>query len=332
MYGNFNKYNSDFMQQSEVLKDKNGNVFKFSKNKKGELRGTQIQTDKNGNLISIKYIDNNSNVQTTTYKNGEIHSKYQEKLIEGKFIRNGDYEQYQDGIVIKKGQYLNGELNGEWYILNKEKNNIEAKKYRNGEDITHKVKEELKNKIESLASETIDALAENNPTRAAQRLGRNIFLLIKAYREKEKIPQIKIDFQEIPNLQIGEAEKFYSTFYKDGSPKIFAEEAMLDMEGKIKFKGKFLEHYDNGKIKIDTNYNSNGKKEGMYKEYYDNGVLKYEGAYLNGEKIGIHKGFDKLGKEIKKETFLEKEENKKKEKIPKKKKGTLKEILNVERE
>lgn len=309
MEGMFYKYNSNFIRTGEIYKDKSG-IHRFNKNEYGELRGGQIQTDKEGNLLSVRYIDDNSNVQTTLYRNGEIYSKFQEKLVDGRFIKSGEYEQYENGIVVKKGQYLNGELHGEWYMLNKERNGIEGKKYYHGEDITNNAREELKKKIENLAEETVDVLMENDPIRAAQRLGRNIVILFKSGKRNEKIPQIKINFKETPTLEENKIEKCYSSFYSDGSPKIFAEEAMLNEEGKIKFKGKYVEHFDNGKIKINANYNLNGNLDGKYREYYENGQLKYEGIFLDGKEKGIHTEFDKFGEKINSQNFDEKENRK----------------------
>lgn len=358
MEGIFYQYNNNFIKSGEIFKDKLGTLHRFNKNENGELRGGQIQTDKNGNLLLARYIDDNSNVQTTVYKNGEVYSKFQEKLINGKFIKSGEYEQYENGIVVKKGFYLNGEEHGEWYMLNDKKNKIIGKKYSHGKDITEEVKEELKRKITGLAEETVDALVENDPIRAAQRLGRNIVKLFNKNKKEQKIPQIKINFQETPALEENKTEKCYSSFFADGSPKIFAEEAILK-ENNLKFKGKYIEHFDNGKIKITANYNSNNKLNGLYREFHDNGQLKYQGEYVDGEKNGFHIEFDSYGKQIKKENYdlsekrkenfiskeiKNKEEHDKEERkkkfikniesiIPKKsKKKVAKELLNKERD
>lgn len=318
MEGIFYQYNNDFIKSGEVFKDKTGALHRLNKNKNGELRGGQLSIDKDGNLLMARYIDENSNVQTTIYKDGEIHSKFQEKVIDGKFVKSGEYEEYEKGIVIKKGQYNNGLLDGEWYMLNGEKNKIIGKKYKNGKDISEEAKKELKENIDNLANETVEALTENDLVRATQRLGKNIVKLAQSFNKKENMPQIKINFKEMPELEPGKIEKCYSTFYKDGSPKIFAEEAILDDNKNLKFKGNYIEHHDNGRIKIKGNYNENFKLDGAYREYFENGLIKSEGNYKNGEKIGIHKIYDEDGIEIfnkdysspekRKEKFKEKSE------------------------
>ena len=137
------KYNHQFIKHGEVFQDKNNNIFRFNKNSEGKLAGGQIELSETGELISTRYIDNEGNVQTALYKNGEIFSKFQEKYIDGKFIKHGSYEQYENGIVIKIGQYNNGNINGDWLMLNEKKDKIIHKKFENGVDITSKAKENL---------------------------------------------------------------------------------------------------------------------------------------------------------------------------------------------
>ena len=85
------KYNHQFIKHGEVFQDKNNNIFRFNKNAEGKLAGGQIELSETGELISTRYIDNEGNVQTALYKNGEIFSKFQEKYIDGKFIKHGRY-------------------------------------------------------------------------------------------------------------------------------------------------------------------------------------------------------------------------------------------------
>ena len=113
--------------------------------------------------------------------------------------------------------------------------------------------------------------------------------------KKQQVPQIKINFQEVPELEVGKIERGYATFYPDGSPKIVAEMAAKDKDGNIIYNGNYMEHYDNGKIKIKAKYNEKGKLNGEYKEFFEDGTLKKEGTFLNGEKIGPHKEYDDKG-------------------------------------
>ena len=54
--------------------------------------------------------------------------------------------------------------------------------------------------------------------------------------------------------------------------------------------GKVIKYYDNGKIKFKGKY-LNGKKNGKGKEYDYNGKLKFKGKYLNGERNGNGKEY-----------------------------------------
>ena len=103
--------------------------------------------------------------------------------------------------------------------------------------------------------------------------------------KKQQIPQIKINFQEVPELEVGKIERGYATFYPDGSPKIVAEMAAKDKEGNIIYNGNYMEHYDNGKIKIKAKYNEKGKLNGEYKEYDESGNLIKEILYKDGIEV-----------------------------------------------
>ena len=141
----------------------------------------------------------------------------------------------------------------------------------------------------------IESIGED-PIRATKKMMRNIVAYLAA--GKEDIPQIKIDFKEIPELQIGDSESCYCSFYKDGSPKLYVDKVIKMEDGKLEYYGNYFEHYDNGKIKTRARYNKEGKLEGEYKSYHENGEVKMEGQYLNGEAIGNFKYYDEKGKVI----------------------------------
>ena len=303
------KYNHQFIKHGEVFQDKNNNIFRFNKNAEGKLAGGQIELSETGELISTRYIDNEGNVQTALYKNGEIFSKFQEKYIDGKFIKHGSYEQYENGIVTKIGQYNNGHVNGDWLMLNEKKDKIIHKKFENGVDITSKAKENLIKNLYGTAEDIVDAFSENDPARATKKLLKNMILLAKKIK-RQQVPQIKINFQEVPELEVGKVERGYATFYPDGSPKIVAEMAAKNNDGNIIYNGNYIEHYDSGKIKIKAKYNEKGKLNGEYKEFFEDGTLKKEGAFIDGEKTGSHKEYDNKGNLISNEKYTIKENKK----------------------
>ena len=210
-------YNNDFIQNGAFCKDQENNKFRFNRDSKGQLRGGQIELDKKGDLLSIRYVDENDNCQTFLYRNGEVVSKFQEKIIDGEYIKHGAYEQYKNGIVVKIGQYNAGNLDGKWISLD-DNNKIDVKRYSNGKDITSLADVQFKKNLVNNFGEMIESIGED-PIRATKKMMRNIVAYLAA--GKEDIPQIKIDFKEIPELQIGDSESCYCSFYKDGSPKLY---------------------------------------------------------------------------------------------------------------
>ena len=287
-------YNNDFIQNGAFCKDQENNKFRFNRDSKGQLRGGQIELDKKGDLLSIRYVDENDNCQTFLYRNGEVVSKFQEKIIDGEYIKHGAYEQYKNGIVVKIGQYNAGNLDGKWISLD-DNNKIDVKRYSNGKDITSLADVQFKKNLVNNFGEMIESIGED-PIRATKKMMRNIVAYLAA--GKEDIPQIKIDFKEIPELQIGDSESCYCSFYKDGSPKLYVDKVIKMEDGKLEYYGNYFEHYDNGKIKTRARYNKEGKLEGEYKSYHENGEVKMEGQYLNGEAIGNFKYYDEKGKVI----------------------------------
>ena len=195
------KYENGFIKTGTFYKGEDSQ-FRLNKDSEGNLRGGQIELDKNGQLHSIRYIDENDTCQTFLYRNGEVISKFQEKIIDGEYIKHGAYEKYKDGIVVAIGKYNAGNLDGEWVTLD-ENNKINYKKYSNGKDITGVAENNFKKEMIQSFGEIVDSIGDD-PIRAAKKLMRNIVTLITS--KKEEIPQIKINFKETPELNIGEIE------------------------------------------------------------------------------------------------------------------------------
>ena len=77
-------------------------------------------------------------------------------------------------------------------------------------------------------------------------------------------------------------------YYEKFSNKPFTGKTTGRIKGKIidgKREGEILYFYDNGLLKIKTNYKY-GKVEGKWLEYYESGQLHYEGNYIDGELNG----------------------------------------------
>ncbi|MCF0163456.1 MAG: hypothetical protein HUJ88_12890 [Fusobacterium necrophorum] len=289
------------------LFDENTNISSFlEEDIHGNYIGNQTLFNKEtGNLILNRFVDENGNARATYYSDNNVIQKCNEKLVNGDFLKHGSFERYsEDGKVVELGQYNNGQKDGKWIYVDKDSKKIEVKKYKNGKDITSEEEKEAAKQLMNSVGDFIDAFEERSIGRALQKLVRNVSSLSELFiKDKNSFPQIKTNFEQEPTLKIGESEMGYSTFYPDGSIKKFVEKATLLETKKVKYEGRYLEHYDEGGVKIIANYNHNGNLDGIYKEYYTNGKVKLEGKYLDGEKVGIFTSYNKKEEKVEEKKY-----------------------------
>ena len=89
----------------------------------GKKSGLWITYDSTGKVETEKtYVDGKSFGVVKLYTNGDLFAKSSEKIILNDTL--ADFEMYNpDGVVIVKGQYLNGQKKGIWlYYFNNGKN------------------------------------------------------------------------------------------------------------------------------------------------------------------------------------------------------------------
>lgn len=333
-------------RKKEVMFQEESNVWSYmEKNLQGEYLGTQTLFDKeNGNLLMNRVVDENGNAKTVHYKGTQATMKCHEKLVNGEFVLHGPTERYRDGKVVEIGNYENGRKDGRWVTIDLETKKIEVKRYRNGEDISGESEKRARREMMSGVGTLLDSFEERSVGRATQTLLQNIGGLVQAL-ERDKLPNIKVDFEQEPSLEIGKPEIGYSSFYPDGSLKVFAEKATKLENGSLQYEGQFLEHHDEGGLKTLAHYNERGELDGEYKRFYRNGKIKEKGQYINNEKMGLFQSYNKKGELQNEELFKgkkqgmegtvgEEKKEKKKTKIPKKVKikPSLKELLTSERE
>ena len=306
--------------EGEYLKGKrwNGKFYKFhyEDGKKLEYEMEYI----NGKIWKGKALDEQKNI-IQEFKDGnsylcEYDIYYGKIIFEGYYSngeRNGQGKEYdKNEYLIFEGEYINGERNGKGKEYDFNGNVIFEGEYKNGKRWngkgyanSDKVSYEIKNgkglikEYNSHGSIIFEGEYLNGETKG----------LMKYY-------EYKIDDNNIPKeILIFEGESLNGK--KNGKGKLYNENGIIIFEGKYlndhKLKGKT---FINGRLEFDGEYLFDKKWDG--KGYDDKGniiyelingkgkVLEYgylerlsfEGEYLNGERYGKGKEYDKDGKLI----------------------------------
>lgn len=238
------------------------------------LLGSQFLYDKENDFLrTLTFFDKEGNGVEYQYYNNELLSKTSIKVQENQIIKNGKFEKYEKGIPVKISGYLNGRLHGENIELDLKTNKIKRKIYSNGEDISGQFL--ISEKLNKLGEATIDIFLEKNPEIVLKKIFKEI---LKQNKKNEKVPNIKVDFEN-SHLEFGKDTLGYTSFYKDGSPKIISEKATLSENEEIIFKGNFLEHYDNCKLKSKGKNNEKGEKTDKWQFFNEDGSLFAEKNY-----------------------------------------------------
>ena len=86
----------------------------------------------------------------------------------------------------------------------------------------------------------------------------------------------------------GKRHGSYKSYYENGQIKIYSNyiNGVLD--------GSYRHYYENGQIEVDRNY-INGELDGIYKSYYENGQIKLDCNGKNGEIEGVYKSYYESG-------------------------------------
>jgi len=106
------------------------------------------------------------------------------------------------------------------------------------------------------------------------------------------------------NYNRGKKDGLKKIYYKSGEIKEtlkFVDDEQVSLEVDIfgEYEGQEYEHkeyYDSGKLKIDGQYNSNGKHTGTWKKFYESGELEYLLDYVNGKRHGSKIQYFESGK------------------------------------
>jgi len=148
------------------------------------------------------------------------------------------------------------------------------------------------------------------------------------YYNKDKIQgQIKLwykngQIKEISNWKDNIQNGVYETYYENGNPnqKVNWINGKLDGKSESWYEngqkrsisynkcglrdGNTKQWYSNGKMQLDAFFTL-GKKNGRVIKYYENGTIQVDGTYKNDLIDGICIRYDKKGKEIKKDFFID---------------------------
>ena len=237
------------------------------------------------------------------------------------YIEKG-FRIYKSGEVIIKAEYKNGKINGkgkEYYfpccIYDPYEITFEGE-YKNGKKWNGKVK---------IYSEIIDKIIDYSNLELKDGKGNMIeincdHIFIGEFVDGEKNGNGKEYYVYLSNNKLF-FEGEYKNGKKNGKGKEYAfNNGQVTFDGYYKngYKLKGKEYYDNGKLFFEGDYKygekwngkgydeagniifiiNNGK--GFIKEYYysNKEALKYEGEYLNGEKHGKGKEYNRYGEII----------------------------------
>ena len=197
---------------------------------------------------------------------GTLEGNVNGKLIEGK--REGVWEYFEDGKLVRRINYTNGFLNG----LSEKFN--------------------LKGKFDGFTN-----------WKYGKEHGKFETYINKKLYRKGTYKDGKLDglFEEYDDGEISQRFEFKDGLW-NGDVKYFYGNNQIGTH--IQFKngkehGFWKEYYENGNIELFDNY-INGKLHGLSESYYKNGNLKTKGYYVNGKPDGIHFTYSSDGKEFKK--------------------------------
>ena len=208
------------------------------------------------------------------FVNGKLH---------GQFVT---YDKY--GNIEIKGNYVDGERDGEWlfefgaqkaiYEKGVLKSSVMVEKPKKEKKKSNKSAVVLDRKSEQNQRASVKGIKTPDPTRTHLE-----YMTIAAYNEKfetayqlttgNKFVHVKGEFVN------GYEEGKWSTFYPDG--KINCEENFI----KGKLHGAWKTFYQNGKLKDEKNY-VNGNLDGGSTSYDEQGNIKIKGNYIAGKMDG----------------------------------------------
>ena len=323
--GGLNGYGKEYISETHKLifegkylnGKKNGKGIEYFENGKKKLEGEFL----NGELFEGIIYDKDGNeeiriengIGRKLYDNGliQFEGKYlNEKKWNGKGytyygieiyeIKNGNgyiREYYPDGSLLFKGNYINGEKNGEGKEYDHGKLLFEGhykNGIRNGEGREYFDNLRIQFEGEYLNGNRCKGTVYHSD-------GSELYKL----KDENKSPEQNDDSLKFYRNNIGKSTFLnlllleYSNFgncYEFFNYKIYREEK--DSKGQLIYEGEFMngkrdgkgKEYNNGELIYEGEY-IKGVREGKGKEY-NNGELIYEGEYIKGVKDGKGKEYN----------------------------------------
>ena len=199
-------------------------------------------------------------------KNGYTRLYYEDGSVSSEgFMRNGEPDgywknYYRNGIIKSAGNRENFQLDGTWKFFTE----------------SGKVRTEI----------SYERGVRNGPTRRYDTTG--VVRKSTPYENDEVVGTEELFY---PNGSIKERIP-YDQGLKNGTGYVYARS-----DGRI----INIRSYDSGSLVNDeavNRYNGNDRKQGKWVTFHDNGVHKLVGPYVDGEKNGLFKEYDREGKLI----------------------------------
>lgn len=213
-------------------------------------------------------------------------------FADAKFSKpEGDFSFFNSlGAYLKKGKYVNGQMNGHWLTYHKFGNVDEDVNYVNGELDGHVLKYHDNGEL------YIDADFQKGQFHGLyQEYNQSGVLVEKIDMEKGKYNGKKYDYY--PHGQLY-AESEYKVGKRNGVYKRYYAKGTIDLQVSYKndlLEGEYIEYYLNGQIYSKGNF-KNDLRVGQWVDYHYNGKVKEEGSYSEkGKKIGVWKEYYSSG-------------------------------------
>lgn len=194
-------------------------------------------------------------------------------------------EFFPNGIVMKKGQYADGEKTGKWYIYN-EMGELEQEMNYRSDELNGSYKVWSGGKLRATYN------YKNDSKEGAQIYygddGKIALALIYEEGELTGYSHEGKDGKLLPGKKLKTGENHIVATYNNG-----AKSAELTIDSLL-ITGEMTTYYSNGQ-QCETRFYNNMGLNGTVRRYMPDGKLIYEATYINGELHGAEKYWDSNG-------------------------------------
>jgi antitoxin component YwqK of YwqJK toxin-antitoxin module len=224
--------------------------------------------------IGFEYDANKNITAITRYRNNEIVVQENINRLDINGKKTGIWKEfYENGVLKKEKNYLDGKLNGYLKLYTNEGKLVESIKYKNGEI--------------DLVSNDFDSNIE-----IKEKYDINNNLIFQGSYNR--------------NVPIG-VHRYFNNNGSVSKSKIFNINGKLIAEGIVLINGKetgdWVYYYETGKTQAQGKF-INGKKTSNWKYYYPSGSIQQVGSYSGGNLTGMWKWYYETSELLKEEYYI----------------------------